>query len=173
MENKDTGILISEKNVKLLRFYFKQAVKLIGINVMYRAPRENKTYNGYGELDTYFYEPINVGVIFEDHPNVWTMRKLGWNSELLEGEALVHVPYDTPKLESGGMLEVPSGIDGTPSKKFRILKMRTSMIYPSEVVCHIAPLFTSTSSSAVPQDYTNNNFTLLRHEEEKDEEDDD
>lgn len=171
MENKDTGLLISKKNINLQRFYFNQAVRLYGIICTYRAPRESKKYNGYGELDTYFYEPITIGVIFEDHPNVWTMRKLGWDSELQEGETLVHVPYDVPKLESGGMLEIPSGLDNTPGKRFRILKMRTSMVYPSEVVCHIAPLFTSTFSEAQMQ-HKDNNFTLLRHSDE-DEEDDD
>lgn len=169
MEEKDTGILIKQKNVNLQRFYFKQAVRLIGINVFYRAPRKSKKYNGYGELDTYFIDPIKVGVIFEDHPSIWTMRKLGWDSELLDGETLIHVPYDTPNLESGGMIEVPSGLDDTPPKRFRILKMRTSMVYPSEVVCHIAPLFTSTYD-ATATNYSSNNFNLLK---DKDEEEDD
>ena len=165
MKNSDTGILISKKNVELQRFYFKQAVKLIGIQVKYRAPREDKKYNGYGELDTYFYEPLNTGVIFEEHPNIWTMRKLGWDVELQEGETLVHVPYDLPKLERGGILEVPSGLDNTSPKRFRILRMRASMVYPSEIVCHIAPLFTSTYSNT-QQEHKDNNFNLLKHPEE-------
>ena len=166
MENKDTGILISEKNVKLHRFYFKQAVKLIGIQVKYRAPRKDKHYNGYGELDTFFMEPIDAGIIFEEHPNIWTMRKLGWDSELQEGESLVHVPYDLKGLQSGGMIEVPSGIDNTEPKRFRILKMRTSLIYPSEVVCHIAPLFTSTYD-ATATNHSSNNFNLLKDQDEE------
>lgn len=172
MEEKDTGILIKQKNVNLQRFYFKQAVRLIGINVLYRAPRKGKKYNGYGELDTFFIDPIKVGVIFDDHPSVWTMRKLGWDSELQEGETLIHVPYDTPNLESGGMLEVPSGLDDTPPKRFRILKMRTSMVYPSEVVCHIAPLFTSEFSNS-QFEHKDNNFSLLKHSDEDIEEEDD
>ena len=167
MEQRDTGILIREKNVKLQRFYFNQAVKLIGVYVNYRAPRKGKHYNGYGELDTFFIEPIRVGIIFEEHPNIWTMKKLGWDSELQEGETLVHVPYDVPNLESGGMLEVPSGIDNTEPKRFRILKMRTSLVYPSEVVCHIAPLFTSTFD-ATQKDYSSSNFNLLKNKDEED-----
>ena len=161
MENKDTGILISKKNVELQRFYFKQAVKLIGIQVKYRAPRKDKHYNGYGELDTYFFEPITVGVIFEEHPNIWTMRKLGWDSELQEGESIVHVPYDTKGLGVGGMFEVPSGLDDTGPRKFRILKMRSSIIYPSEIVCHIAPLFTSTFDNTA-FNHTSDNYSLLK-----------
>ena len=169
MEQKDTGILISEKNLKLHRFYFKQAVRLIGVNVKYRAPRKGKKYNGYGELDTFFVDPIDVGIIFEEHPNIWTMRKLGWDSELQEGESLVHVPYDLKDLQSGGMFEVPSGLDDSQPRRFRILKMRTSLIYPSEVVCHIAPLFTSTYD-ATSNNYSGGNFNLLK---DGDEEEDD
>lgn len=165
MENRDTGILINKKNVELQRFYFKEAVRLIGIQVQYRAPRENKSYNGYGELDTFFYEPIIVGCIFEDHPNVWTMRKMGWDTELQDGETLVHVPYDVPKLQSGGVIEVPSGLDNTPSRRFRILRMHTSMIYPSEVVCHIAPLWKNDFDKS-SLEHKDNNFDLLYNEEE-------
>lgn len=56
--------------------------KLLGINVIYRAPREGKSYSGYGELESFYYEPILVGCIFNEHPNQWTMKKLGWDSEL-------------------------------------------------------------------------------------------
>lgn len=171
MENKDTGILISQKNVNLQRFYFKQAVRLIGIQVKYYAPRKGKKYNGYGELSTFFVEPINVGVVFEDHPSIWTMRKLGWDSELQEGESLVHVPYDTPLLQSGGMLEIPSGLDNTEPRRFRILKMRTDIVYPSEVVCHVAPLFTSTFD-ATAQNFSSSNFNLLRDQDAEEEGDD-
>ena len=167
MERKDTGILISEKNIKLHRFYFKQAVKLIGINVKYRAPRKDKKYNGYGELDTFFMEPIETGIIFEEHPTIWTMRKLGWDSELQEGETLVHVPYDLLGLQSGGMFEVPSGLDNTEPKRFRILRMSASHIYPSEIVCHIAPLFTSTYD-ATATNHSSSNFNLLKDQDEED-----
>lgn len=165
MDNKDTGILIDKKNVELHRFYFKEMVRLIGVQVQYRAPRKDKTYNNHGELDTFFYEPIPVGVIFEEHPTIWTMRKLGWDVELQEGETLIHVPYDVPRLEKGGIFEIPSGIDNTPSRKFRILRTRMSMIYPSEIVCHIAPLWTSeyNESASIHKD---NNFDLLYTEED-------
>ena len=165
MEKNDTGLLIKEKNVKLQRFYFKQAVKLIGIQTLYRAPRKDKHYNGYGELDTFFFEPVKVGVIFEDNPTIWTLRTLGWDTELQEGENLIHVPYDVPGLESGGVFEIPSGIDHTEPRRFRILKMRTSMIYPSEIVCHIAPLYVSTFDKTA-LNHKDNNFSLLNDEEE-------
>ena len=50
MKSKDVGVLLNGNNIKLHRNYFKQMVKLIGINVIYRQPMENKTWDGYGEL---------------------------------------------------------------------------------------------------------------------------
>lgn len=167
MEQMDTGLLINERNAKLQRFYFKQAVRLIGIQTKYYGPREGKHYDGYGELETFFYGPISVGVVFEDHPTVWTMRKLGWDVELQEGESLIHVPYDTPNLQYGGVFEIPSGIDRTMPRLFRILRMSMSMTYPSEVVCHIAPLYRSDFDPSL-MEHKDNDFNLLRGEEEDD-----
>ena len=76
MDNKDTGILIN-KNILIYRQYFKEMVKLVGINVVYRAPRKDKAYDTYGELDSNYYEPIVVGCIFDEHPTQKTMKKLG------------------------------------------------------------------------------------------------
>ena len=167
MDKNDTGLLINEKNVKLQRFYFKQAVRLVGIQTFYRAPRKDKHYNGYGELDAFFYEPYKTGVIFEEHPTVWTMKKLGWDTELQEGETLIHVPYDVPQLQSGGVFEIPSGLDNTEPRRFRVLKMAASLVYPSEIVCHIAPLYTSNFDKTALT-HTDNNFSLLNDEEEDD-----
>lgn len=77
MENKDTGILLDKQNLILQRQYFEELVRLKGINVVYRAPRKDKHYDGYGELFSYYQEPEIVGCIFQDHVNQWTMRKLG------------------------------------------------------------------------------------------------
>ena len=165
MEQKDTGTLIREKNAKLQRFYFNQAVKLLGVQTRYFAPRKGKHYDGHGELESFFCEPIKVGVVFEDHPTVWTMRKLGWDVELQDGETLIHVPYDTPCLERGGIFEIPSGIDNSEPRRFRVLRMSMSLIYPSEIVCHIAPLYMS-NFEPTELNHSQSNFNLLTDEDD-------
>jgi len=70
MENKDTGLLLNKNNLELQRKYFKEMTKLIGINVIYKAPRDSKDYDLHGELDSKYYEPIKVGCIFDEHPTV-------------------------------------------------------------------------------------------------------
>ena len=51
--------------------------KLIGINVLYRAPKPNKHYTLYTEIESN-YEPVElVGCIFEENVDQKTMKKLG------------------------------------------------------------------------------------------------
>ena len=81
MENLDTGLLLSKKDIELHRKWFVEMTRLLGINVLYRAPRESKNYDLHGELDSKYYEPQVVGVIFQEHVDQKTMKKLGWNAE--------------------------------------------------------------------------------------------
>ena len=69
MENKDTGFLLNDHNIKLHRNWFKQMTHLLGINVQYRAPIDSsKTYNLYAELDAHYTEPETISCIFDEHP---------------------------------------------------------------------------------------------------------
>lgn len=165
MENKDTGLLLDKQNITLQRKYFEELVRLKGINLIYRAPRENKSYNGYGELDAFFYEPKVVGCIFEDHPTQWTMKKLGWDSELQEDVSIIHVPYDTPKLQSGALFVVPSGLDNAEGRLFRVLRMSTISVYPASVACQIAPVWDNSFEES-QLNHKDNNFNLLKEEED-------
>ena len=82
MESK-YGILLGE-DAKIHRQYFEELVTLIGIQVFYRAPMPGKTYTNYTEIESNYYEPIQVGCIFTDHPDQQTLKKMGWVSELQE-----------------------------------------------------------------------------------------
>ena len=55
-------------DMKIHRIYFEEMVSLIGIKVFYRAPMPNKTYTSYTEIEGNYYEPLEVGVIFDEHP---------------------------------------------------------------------------------------------------------
>jgi hypothetical protein len=73
----DYGLLLN-KNLKLHRFYFKQMVKLIGINCIYRAPLPGrKVHDRHGDLDADYEKPRVVGCIFQDHPDQKTLQKQG------------------------------------------------------------------------------------------------
>ena len=167
MDNKDTGLLVNVSNIKLHRKYFSEMVKLHGIQVLYRAPRKGKQYNDYGELDTYYYEPIKVGCIFHEYPTQYTMRKLGWNSELSKNNSLIEFPYDLEGLQAGALFIIPSGIDNAQGRVFRVLQMSTNSVCPSSVTCEIGPVFKNDFQKE-SLDFTTENFNLLVEEDLED-----
>lgn len=160
MENNKTGLLLNEKNIKLHRTYFNQMVKLLGIQVEYRAPRSDKHYDNYGELETSYYEPITIGCIFNDHKDQRTMRKLGWNAELDDSTSLITVSYDTPNIQVGALFSIPSGIDNAPNRLFRVIKMSVGAIYPATITCEIAPIYNNIFDKR-SIDYKNNDMNHL------------
>lgn len=160
MNQNDTGFLLNPNNIKLHRFWFDRVVKQRGVMLIYRQPKEGKEYSGYGELDSAYYEPKKVGCLFEEHPTIWTMRKLGWNSELTDSNLIVHVPYDLEGLQAGALFIVPSAIDNTQGRVFKVLRMSTTMIYPASIACEIGPMLINEHESS-QNDYSRSNFNIL------------
>ena len=169
MDNKDTGLLLNKKNIELNRRYFKQMVKLLGINVLYRAPRpESKTYDLHGELDSLYYEPIVVGCIYNEHTDQKTMKKLGWNAEREESTPVIHVQYDLPGLQAGALFIIPSGLDNTQGRVFRVLDMSYIPVYPASIACKLGPVLKNNFEKSQVADFTQTDFNLLNTEEEED-----
>ena len=131
------GILIN-KDIKLHRSWFKQMVALHGINCKYRAPLKTKDYDIYGDLQTGYKPEILVGCLFVEHPDQKSLKKAGWVAELQEGSSVIHVPYDLPDLQVGALFEVPSGLDASKGRVFRVISMSNIMIYPASIACEIA-----------------------------------
>lgn len=165
MENGNYGVLLNGPDIKLHRKYFEEMCSLIGIKVLFYAPKPSKHWTTYAEIETNFYEPELISCIFEDHPNQYTMKKLGWDSELQENASLISVPYDLEGIQVGAIFIVPSGIDNTKGRVFRVTKMRTSMIYPSAITCEIVPEYENTFSSG-EYSYKDSSFNLLNDEED-------
>lgn len=167
MENRDTGILLNKKNIELNRFYFKQALRLYGINVLYRAPRKDqKQYDIHGELDAKYTEPIVVGCIYNEHTDQKTMKKLGWNAEREETTPVIHVPYDIPNLEAGCLFEIPSGLDNAKARVFKVIDMSTIAIYPASIACKLGPMLKSEVEPSQIQDFQKTDFNVLNEEED-------
>ena len=136
-DRRDYGLLIT-KDIKLYRTWFKQLIALHGINCKYRAPLENKDYDIYGDLQTGYKPEIIVGCLFEEHPNQKSLKKAGWVAELQEGSSMIHVPYDLPGLQVGALFEVPSGLDNSKGRVFRVISMSNIMVYPASIACELA-----------------------------------
>jgi hypothetical protein len=58
---------------------------------------------------------------------------------------------------------IPSGIDNTEGRVFRVLRMSTISVYPASIVCEIAPVWKNTFESA-QFDHKLDNFSVLAEE---------
>lgn len=163
----DYGLLIN-KDIKLHRLYFRQMVKLLGINCQYYAPLTNKHFDKLGDLKTDYNLPQTVGCIFQDHPDQKTLKKMGWVAELQEGASIIHVPYDLQGLQTGALFAIPSGLDHAEARLFRVISMQNIMVYPASIACEIAPEYKSSDEITLTQDFSKNNFTVLVDHEEDD-----
>ena len=154
--DKHYGELLHD-DVKIWRQYFREMVKLLGIYVLYRAPKKEKKYTTYAEIDVNYERPIKIGCIFDEHPSQQTLKKMGWMSELQDNSSIIHVDYDLPNLQQGSLFIIPSGLDDGKARIFRVVKMTNSMVYPASITCEIVPEYidnfdTVTDNGFNPQD---------------------
>lgn len=162
-ENRKYGLLI-QPSIKLNRQYFKELCKLHGIYVLYRAPLQDKHYTTYAEIDSNFAPPLQIGCLFDQHPNQITTKKLGWVAELQEDASIIHVDYDLPNLQVGALFIIPSGLDDGKGRLFKVTQMSTIMIYPASISCVIVPEYEDTLDPATYNDYTECSFNMLNDE---------
>ena len=159
------GLLLNEKDIKLHRKYFKEMCKLIGAKVIYRAVRPEGKWTTYAEIDANYYEPIIVDCIFNEHPDQKTMKKLGWVAELDDNSSIISVPYDLENIQVGALFIIPSAIDNTKGRLFRVVRMSMAMIYPASITCELVPEYENTYSTATEQ-HSADSFNLLNREED-------
>lgn len=164
--NSSYGLLLNQKDILLQRSYFNELVTLIGVQVQHRAPKKDKHYTTYAEIQSNYLEPETVGCIFEEHLDQKTMKKLGWNSELTSDAAVICVPYDLQGLQKGSLFYLPSAFDNTKSRLFRVTELSSIMIYPASITCKLVPEFENTFSANL-YDHKRNSFNLLRTEEDE------
>ena len=161
--NGDYGLLLNQ-DIKLHRQYFVQMTELIGVKVVYRAPRPDKHYTTYTEIESNYEKPEVVGCIFQEHVDQKTMKKLGWVSELDENATIISVPYDLKGLQVGALFIVPSGIDNAQGRLFRVAELSTIAIYPASITCRLVPEYEDTFSSS-QFNHSHSSFNLLNEEE--------
>lgn len=152
------------KDIMIHRQYFTEMCKLIGIQVIYRAPRKDKYWTQYSEIKSNYQDPILIGCIFDEHPDQKTAKKIGWISELQESSSVIHVAYDTPDIQIGSLFIVPSGLDDGKGRLFRCIQLTNSMIYPSSIACEIVPEYEDTYPNT-NNDFKHSSFNALNEEE--------
>ena len=161
------GMLLTPE-IKLHRKYFLEMAKLLGIQLIYRAPLPGKTFDEHGDLNANYYPGQVVFGIFQDHPDQKTLKKMGWVAELQENSSIIHVPYDLPNLQVGALFIIPSGIDKAEGRVFRVISMQNIMVYPASIACEIAPEYEDIDEPILYNDFTQSTTTLLIDNEEDD-----
>ena len=159
------GLLLNKEDLLLQRGYFNELVRLLGVQVKHRAPRPDKHYTTYAEIQSNYFEPEMTGCIFVEHPDQRTMKKLGWNSELTSEAALISVPYDLNGIQQGSLFYIPSAFDNTKERLFRVVELSGIMIYPASLTCKLVPEYETTFSPNL-FNHKNNSFNLLRTEDD-------
>ena len=159
------GFLLNKEDILLQRDYFNELVTMLGVKVKHRAPRPNKNYTTYAEIEAHYFEPEEVGCIFSEHLDQRTMKKLGWNAELTTDATVISVPYDLNGIQQGSLFYIPSAFDNTQDRLFRVIEISSIMIYPASLTCKLVPEYENTFSSNL-HDHKKNSFNLLRTEEE-------
>ena len=159
------GLLLNKEDLLLQRGYFNELVTLLGVQVQHRAPRPDKHYTTYAEISSNYYEPETVGCIFSEHIDQRTMKKLGWNAELMTDAAVISVPYDLNGLQQGSLFYIPSAFDNTKERLFRVVEISGIMIYPASLTCKIVPEYETTFSPNL-YNHKTNSFNLFRTEED-------
>lgn len=154
------GVLYNQ-DILLHRRWFIEMTKLIGINCVYYAPLPGKHFNRHGDLLANYQPGRVVGCIFEDHPTQKSLKKMGWVAELQEGASIIHVPYDLTDLQVGALFELPSGIDNTPGRLFRVISMQNIMLYPASIACEVAPEYYSADEPHLTKEFSQSNTNLL------------
>ena len=94
------------------------------------------------------------------------MKKLGWVSELEENASLISVPYDLPNIQVGALFIVPSGLDNSVGRLFRVVEMSNRMVYPSSITCKIVPEYEDTCERS-QEAHLNDSFSMLRREDDR------
>jgi len=166
MEEQKYGILLNS-NIKLYRQWFREACKLLGIWVLYRAPKPDKHYTTYAEVESNYEEPLLIGCMFHEHPDQRTLKKIGWISELQENASLIDVDYDLPGLQKDALFIVPSGLDDGKGRLFRVVSLVNSIVYPSAITCEIVPEYENTFQPETAFEYTQSDFNLLNEEPDR------
>lgn len=162
MEQKYGKLLSSD--IKLHRKWFDELVKLMGIQVVYRAPRKDKNWTHYGEIESNYQNPLLIGCIFDEHPQQQTLKKIGWVSELQENASIIHIAYDTPDIQQGALFIIPSGLDDGKGRLFRCVRLTNSIVYPASITCEIVPEYENTYLNT-NNDFKHTSFNILNEED--------
>jgi len=152
------------KDTTLFRSYFKEQAKLLGVKVLYRYPIDMEYTIHSTENPLGYSEPIEMDIIFDSSPKLRTMKRLGWVSESPDDKPyLAQLPFDSPNLQKGCLIDLPVPDPLTRSKTFRVTDIQVDQIFPDSYYCKLVPKFEEITLTK--KDYADNSYSFLKVDE--------
>lgn len=157
-------LLYRNKEVEYQRANFQETLKVHGIlSKLYPINREggDNTYDFYNDIkneNNTYGDPITIKIVFEEVPQINTLRNLGW---YVKDESLPHLAYvPVDYIDSYGerILVTPivddkieltdNPIDDSRSKREYLIKDFKSQGYPNTIyyICKLVPNYINVQS---------------------------
>lgn len=161
--------LLTKDDSTLYRGFFNEVAHLLGVTAQYYYIKDRSFTINAEMVPEAYSEPIELDIIYEEHPKVSTLRRLGWVSELPDDKPIVaRLPYRTPNLEKGCRLDLPH-IDNLAkygTNSFKVTDLASIDEYPDCWVVKLAPIFETSNDHINPDsssqnDYSDRNYNYL------------
>lgn len=120
-------MLIGDKTLQLKRNEFLRACKARGRAVKYYEPLDDyqpTLWNEWHEGHERFKEGVETKVLWHEHLNEWTLKRIGMIQALGTGNPVVECPYSLG-VKQGGVFMVQSGLNKDEWIPYRVALMRT------------------------------------------------
>lgn len=152
------GLLTNEDST-LYRNWFKEMAWLRGITVGYQYPlNTDKTIHSEPNID--LSNPIRMDIIFNENPDVNTLRKVGWVSELGNQKPVIaQIPFDAPNLARYARIIIPPFVEiRSRCRVFQVTAISTLLEYPDCWTVSLVPVFDSYKED---NDYVESNINYI------------
>lgn len=151
--------LLTTDDVKMFQTWFTEMTKLRGISVKYVYPiDELEQVTIHSEIKSQFSEPFDLDIIFEEVPQVKTLKRIGWVAENPEDKPYVAMlPIDTPYLQTKARILIPPIGQAIPGRWFEITSIHALLEYPACYTCMLVPVF-ETKPDKLDHSQTNYNY---------------
>lgn len=154
--------LLTTSDVQLFQDWFVEMCKLRGISVKYRyVIDELETVTPHSEIKPQFSDLIDLDIIFQENPQVKTLKRLGWVSEDSSDKPYIAMlPIDTPYLQTKCRILIPPIGQAIPGRWFEITSIHSLLEYPACYTCQLAPIFETKPERT---DYEETNYNYIDH----------
>lgn len=156
--------VLTKKDSRLFRTYFKEMAKLRGIKVMYRYVEDTET-TIHAEFKSRLSDPIEMDIIFNENPSVHTLKSIGWVSENPDDKPYIaQLPFDAPFISTECEIEIPPFLEiESRCRRFKITTINSLLEFPDCWTCTLAPIF---DNAPVRDDYYDSNYNYVSTEDQ-------